>query len=92
MEDILSDKTRFLCDDKGKDMTLKTEKQVLKALYQLLNDGIIDRTLHASLRPRGSNLPRMYGLPKVHKKSIPLRPILAMVNSPQHKLAHWLAN
>ena len=78
MKDILSDKTRFLCDEKGKGMTLKTKNQVLKALIQLLSDGIIDRTLHTSLRPRGSNLPRMYGLPKVHKKSIPLRPILEM--------------
>ena len=33
----------------------------------------------------------MYGLPKVHKKDVPLRPILSMVGSVQHKLAKWLA-
>ena len=45
-------------------MTLKTKKQVVKPLNQLLSDGIIDKTLHTSLRPRGSNLPRMYGFTK----------------------------
>ena len=32
----------------------------------------------------------MYGLPKIHKENIPLRPILSMVNSAQHKLAKFL--
>ena len=34
--------------------------------------------------------PRLYGLPKLHKPDIPLRPILSMVNSPQHGLAKFL--
>ena len=33
---------------------------------------------------------RLYGLPKLHKPDIPLRPILSMVNSPQHGLAKFL--
>ena len=33
----------------------------------------------------------MYGLPKVHKQGVPLRPILSMVNAPQQELAKWLA-
>ena len=32
----------------------------------------------------------MYGVPKIHKADIPLRPILSMINSPQHELAKWL--
>ena len=32
----------------------------------------------------------MYGLPKIHKPSIPLRPILSMCHSAQHSLATWL--
>ena len=42
------------------------------------------------VRPIGSQRPRLYGLPKVHKKDVPLRPILSMVGSAQHKLAKWL--
>ena len=33
----------------------------------------------------------MYGVPKIHKEGIPLRPILSMINAPQHKVAKWLA-
>jgi len=32
----------------------------------------------------------MYGLPKTHKKGIPLRPILSMTGSSQHQLAKCL--
>ena len=38
----------------------------------------------------GSQRPRMYGLPKIHKSGIPLRPILSMCHSAQHSLAKWL--
>ena len=42
--------------------------------------------------PVGSQRPRMYGLPKIHKEGVPLRPILSMIGSPQHELAKWLAD
>lgn len=32
----------------------------------------------------------MYGLPKVNKRNVPLRPILSMLTSTQYKLAKWL--
>ena len=32
----------------------------------------------------------MYGLHKTHKPDVRLRPILSMVNAPQHELAKWL--
>ncbi|VDP33060.1 unnamed protein product [Schistosoma curassoni] len=49
-------------------------------------------TAYNNLRPRGSRLPHMYGLPKVHKQGIPHRPILSIINSPYHKVARWLAD
>ena len=33
----------------------------------------------------------MYGLPKIHKPNIKLRPILSLIGSAQHKLAKWLS-
>ena len=33
----------------------------------------------------------LYGVPKIHKKDVPLRPILSMINAPQHEMAKWLA-
>ena len=34
----------------------------------------------------------MYGLPKIHKKDVPLCPILSMTGSAQHQLAKWLTS
>ena len=46
-------------------------------------------------KPVGSTPPRLYGLPKIHKISDevttpPLRPVLSMINSPQHAPARLL--
>ena len=41
--------------------------------------------------PTGSQRPRMYGLPKIHKQDVPCRPILSMIGSAQHELAKFLA-
>ncbi|KAJ8025720.1 hypothetical protein HOLleu_33353 [Holothuria leucospilota] len=35
---------------------------------------------------------QIYGLPKVHKEGIPLRPIVSSINSPSYNLARHLAN
>ena len=40
--------------------------------------------------PLGSVRPRMYGLPKIHKPDVPLRPILSMRGSAQYDLSKWL--
>ena len=34
----------------------------------------------------------MYGLSKIHKQDVPLRPILSMTGSAQHQLAQWLTS
>ena len=35
-------------------------------------------------------MPRFYGLPKVHKANVPLRPIVSFVNSPTYNLSKFL--
>jgi hypothetical protein len=43
------------------------------------------------LRPHGSRPSRLYGLPKIHKDGIPLRPIVSTIGSPTYCLAKHLA-
>jgi predicted GIY-YIG superfamily endonuclease len=38
------------------------------------------------------SLPYFYGLPKLHKENIPLRPIISNVNSVTNSLAKWVAS
>ena len=41
--------------------------------------------------PCGSQPPRLYGLPKVHKPNVPLRPVIDMSTSAYHATAQWIA-
>ena len=92
MQQILSDETKFSMDKKQKDCTLDLEKQVSSHLSDLVKKGALRKKTAAKLTPRGSSLPRLYGLPTTHKPDVPLRPILSMIGSPTHKLAQWLAS
>ena len=61
---------------------------ILKSLYQ---ENKIDGDLLERLRPRGSQPARLYGLAKVHKADIPMRPVLSMPGSAYHKVAEYVA-
>ena len=36
-------------------------------------------------------IPRFYGLPKIHKVSVPLRPIVSFINLPTYNLSKFLS-
>ena len=55
------------------------EKKVNDQLQILLQHGFLKDDIYKLLKPIGSHLPQMYGLPKIHKQSVPLMPILAML-------------
>ena len=43
-----------------------------------------------NLVPSGSRPGRLYGLAKIHKKQVPMRPILSAIGTPTYKLAKFL--
>ena len=61
----------------------QTKKIKLKA------DNVISDELHTKLAPTGSRPGILYGLPKVHKPFVPLRPIVSSVNSHSFPLAYF---
>ena len=89
MSDILNDHTKFIVVDKPQDIT-DIEKTVDKMLKEFKKKQLITNELYEQLKPKGTSIPHLYGLPKVHKPGYPLRPILSMLNSPHHPLAKWL--
>jgi hypothetical protein len=72
------------------DPTVYLEK---KTRSLILDVSSIDDKIKRLLIPRekSSRVPRLYGLPKIHKKDIPLRPIVSAVKSPTQALARYLA-
>ena len=94
MESILHDESKFqvLGPVHSTDNTAKLESRLQRRLLKLYKDDILESAVYEAIRPTGSLRPRMYGLPKTHKKDVPLRPILSMTGSAQHQLAKWLAS
>lgn len=90
VQQILSNPSKFQKDDFQIDLTSKIEKQVCNHISKLRQCNLITNETAKSLTPTGSTFPKLYGLPKVHKPDVPVRPILSMVNTPTHKLAKWL--
>ena len=94
MHFILQDSSTFenLGPSFETDSTAKIEAHIQRRLLQLKKDGFLPSKIYNSIRPTGSQRPRMYGLPKIHKQDVPLRPILSMTASAQHQLARRLTS
>ncbi|KAA3677925.1 uncharacterized protein DEA37_0007683 [Paragonimus westermani] len=90
MTNILSDSSKFSSPLNEKDKTDAIEKSISRTVRKLKQQGLIDSATFERIRPTGTIIPRLYGLPKVHKEGWPLRPILDMCNSPYHSMAQWL--
>ena len=67
------------------------KKLIHDNLQKLLRNKEITRDLRQRLEPSHSNAPFLYGLPKVHKADIPMRPIVNTRGSPTYNLAQHLA-
>ena len=61
-------------------------------LLVLKRNGILDEKTYRKLRPQHKQSPRIYGLPKIHKPNIPLRPIVSCVNSFAYDLSAHLSD
>ena len=87
MKVILNDKTKFNKMVNGKDKTVQIEKALSRTLCELKEQNAIDQITFERIWPIGITIPRLYGLPKVHKANAPLRPILDICISPYHTVA-----
>ena len=76
----------------NKDPTTTYKNRLLKLLKELKEKGSIDQTLYEKLRPSACVVPCIYGLPKVHKNNIPVRPIVSSIGSVCYNLARFVAD
>ena len=56
-----------------------------------INDSLLDEGIKKKLIPKNPIIPRIYGIPKIHKNGAPLRPIVNTIGSPTYNLAKHLA-
>ena len=72
----------------------KEQERIMEKLKAMKEGGKIDEKTYNRLWPTGSQPARLYGLAKVHKDVVPLRPVLSMPGSVYHPIAEqvteWL--
>ena len=71
-------------------LTIKRELKLQRALKSLKSKRILSEECYTHLSPSGSKPGILYGLPKVHKHNVPIRPILSAVGTYNFKLAKFL--
>ena len=92
MNTILSDRSKFeYIGSPAFQPIFRTEDKINRFLKSLKDRDIINDHTYSLLYSSGCSYGVLYGLPKVHKENIPLRPILASYNTPSYKLAKYLA-
>lgn len=73
------------------DPTPSVERKMNALLLQLKRKGAITDDQYSKLKWSAGRLPLLYGLPKVHKPTDPLRPVVSFVHSPTYQLSKYLA-
>ena len=75
-----------------KDPSPSLERRMNELLLPLKKAEALRPNLYHCLRSSAGKPPLLYGLPKVHKPNVPLRPIVSFVNSPTYHLSKHLVN
>jgi hypothetical protein len=57
----------------------------------LLKKSTLTEDIWKQLRPASSKPPKLYGLPKIHKEGVTLRPIVSNTGAPTYQLSKYLA-
>ena len=85
MYEILNDQTTY--NSIKKDPTNKITVEIGNLLKNWKNKGYIDLNVYKKLYVSDGELPRSYGLPKIHKEGHPLRLIVHCINRAFYPLA-----
>ncbi|BHF79925.1 hypothetical protein SprV_0702304900 [Sparganum proliferum] len=85
---LLEDRQAYLpCNDEP---MRKLVTQLDKTLADMQTSKAINKSVRLAIKPVDAAAPRFYGLPKVHKAGVPLRPIVSLRGAPTFNLAKWM--
>ena len=87
-EDLLKEDTYKIITD---DPTNKQKNKLIQLLKKIKSEGGINDESYRKMYPTGAGIPKFYGLPKVHKAGVPLRPIVSSRGSVSYNTSKELA-
>ena len=73
------------------DPTNKYKNKLITLFKSIKSEGGIDDTTYKRLYPTGAGTPKFYGLPKVHKAGVPLRPIVSSIGAVSYETSKELS-
>ena len=73
------------------DPTTRHKNKLINLLKTIKTQGGISEALYKKLYPTGAGVPKFYGLPKIHKKETPLRPIVSSIGAVSYATSKELA-
>ena len=89
MNQLLEDKNTYRL--LKMDPTNKQKNRLINILRRIKSEGRLEESTYKKMYPTGTSSPKLYGLPKIHKKEIPLRPIVSSQGSVSYGVAKELA-
>ena len=89
MNQLLEDKNTYRL--LKMDPTNKHKNRLINILRRINSEGRLEEGTYKKMYPTGATSPKLYGLPKIHKKDIPLRPIVSSQGSVSYRVAKELA-
>ena len=87
-EDLLKEDTYKRIPE---DRTVKQKNKLINILKYIKTEGGLNEESYRRLYPTGAGSPKFYGLPKIHKPGIPLRPIISSIGTVTYNTAKELA-
>ena len=73
------------------DPTTRYKNKLISILKSIKAEGGINEVTYRRLYPTGASSPKFYGLPKVHKQGMPLRPIVSSIGAVTYQTAKELS-
>lgn len=88
MNTVLNDQSTY--SKLKKDPIKKLSAKMSSLVKSWRDNDLIDDATYKRLNTTNGNLPRCYGLPKIHKTNFPLRIIVSSLGSPVYNVARYL--
>ena len=78
-------------DPSPNDPTNRYKTKLIALLKSIKTEGGINESTYKRLYPTGAGSPKFYGLPKIHKEGIPLRPIVSSIGAATYSASKELS-
>ncbi|XP_025266911.1 uncharacterized protein LOC112638816 [Camponotus floridanus] len=88
MEALLNDQSTYR--KLNKDPIRKLTNKINTMVKSWRSNDLINESTYKKLNSTNGNLPRCYGLPKIHKSGFPMRIIVSSIGSPVYNVAQYI--